>query len=317
MRAIHLLFRLVIYYFAVGAVVFAGIALIPGIEEFLPIGGAETLLSGPGGDPFESIEIGATRVSNLGDSLIWLLIAVSGAIMTVLPVSWTYMAIRNRDEYDQSLVETIMLLPIAVTSIVIIVHNSLAACVQPCRDCRRRPLSQHAEKFRRCIVHIIGDWHWPGRRIGAMEIAVIMSMAFNFCFLGLWVTDFGAQKAPTVICEERITRPMLTKALIMIAHRWRANESADRAGAGAISFGWRERGRARKPFQMGDASNHFQLARGLTEISGLAVASENSVYAHNDEHGIIYEIALSNGEIVAAFALGERRRGRILKASPP
>lgn len=60
-----------------------------------------------------------------------------------------------------------------------------------------------------------------------------------------------------------------------------------------------------QPFRMGDASSHFQLARGLTEVSGLAVASDKSVYAHNDEHGIIYEIALSNGEIIAAFALGE------------
>lgn len=59
------------------------------------------------------------------------------------------------------------------------------------------------------------------------------------------------------------------------------------------------------PLQFGDVQNHFQLVRGLTEISGLAVASENSVYAHNDEHGIIYEIDLSSGAILTAFALGE------------
>ena len=54
-----------------------------------------------------------------------------------------------------------------------------------------------------------------------------------------------------------------------------------------------------------DASNHFSLNQGLTEISGLAVASQDSVYAHNDEHGIVYEIALADGRIIAAFALGE------------
>ena len=59
------------------------------------------------------------------------------------------------------------------------------------------------------------------------------------------------------------------------------------------------------PLQLGDRSGHFQLVRGLTEISGLAVASDNSVYAHNDEHGIIYEVAVSSGEIISAFALGE------------
>lgn len=59
------------------------------------------------------------------------------------------------------------------------------------------------------------------------------------------------------------------------------------------------------PLKLGDRSNHFQLVRGLTEISGLAVASDNSVYAHNDEHGIIYEVALSSGKIISAFALGD------------
>lgn len=194
MRAVHLFLRLAIYYAALSTVVFAGVKLFPGLEEFLPIGGAESLLSGPGGDPFESIEIGATRVSNLGDSLIWLMIAVIGAILTVLPVSWTYMAIRKRSEYDQSLVETIMLLPIAVTSIVIIVHNSLALAFSLAGIVGgvrfRNTLKSSGDAL--YILLAIGIGLAAG--IGAMEIAIIMSMTFNFCFLILWMTDFGAQK---------------------------------------------------------------------------------------------------------------------------
>lgn len=109
MRAFHLFMRLTVYYVAISAIVYAAVTLKPDLLEFLPLGGAESLLSGPSGDPFESIEIGATRISNLGESLIWLLIAVFGALLVIVPVSWTYMAIRNRDEYDQSLVETIFL----------------------------------------------------------------------------------------------------------------------------------------------------------------------------------------------------------------
>ena len=194
MRAVHLFARLAIYYLTVTVVVMAGVKLFPGLEEFLPIGGAETLLSGPGGDPFESIEIGATRVSNLGDSIVWLLIAVTGAILTVLPVCWTYMAIRIRDDYDQSLVETIMLLPIAVTAIVIIVHNSLALAFSLAGIVGgvrfRNTLKSSGDAL--YILLAIGIGLSAG--IGAMEIAVIMSMAFNFCFLILWISDFGAHK---------------------------------------------------------------------------------------------------------------------------
>ena len=194
MRAIHLFFRLTLYYVAVSATVYAAVTIQPDLQEFLPIGGAESLLSGPGDDPFESIEIGATRVSNLGESLIWLVIAVTGALLTIVPVSWTYMAIRNRDEYDQSLVETIIILPIAVTSIVIIVHNSLALAFSLAGIVGgvrfRNTLKSSGDAL--YILLAIGIGLSAG--IGAMEIAVIMSMAFNYCFLALWITDYGAKK---------------------------------------------------------------------------------------------------------------------------
>lgn len=194
MRAVHLFTRLTVYYLAVSAIVFALVTLVPESIDFLPIGGAEALLSGPGEDPFESIEIGATQISNLGDSVLWLLIAVVGAILTILPVSWTYMAIRNRDEYDQSLVETIMILPVAVTSIVIIVHNSLALAFSLAGIVGgvrfRNTLKSSGDAL--YILLAIGIGLAAG--IGAMEIAVIMSMAFNYCFLVLWITDYGARK---------------------------------------------------------------------------------------------------------------------------
>ncbi len=194
MRAFRLFIRLTLYYMCVTGVVYSVVVLFPELEEFLPIGGAESLLSGPSADPFESIEIGATRVANLGDSLIWLCIAISGALLTIIPISWTYMAVRKRDEYDQSLVETIIVLPIAVTSIVIIVNNSvalafsLAGIVAGVRF--RNTLKSSGDAL--YILLAIGIGLSAG--IGAMEIAVVMSMAFNYVFLVLWITDYGARK---------------------------------------------------------------------------------------------------------------------------
>jgi len=47
------------------------------------------------------------------------------------------------------------------------------------------------------------------------------------------------------------------------------------------------------------------LEDALFEVSGLAVASDTSVFAHNDEHGIIYEISVENGDVRRIFALGD------------
>ena len=194
MRAFRLFVRLTLYYLCVTGVVYSAVMVFPGLEEFLPIGGAESLLCGPSADPFESIEIGATRVANLGDSLVWLCIAIAGALLTIIPISWTYMAVRKRDEYDQSLVETIIVLPIAVTSIVIIVNNSialafsLAGIVAGVRF--RNTLKSSGDAL--YILLAIGIGLSAG--IGAMEIAVVMSMAFNYVFLVLWITDYGGRK---------------------------------------------------------------------------------------------------------------------------
>ena len=194
MRAVRLFVRLTIYYLAISAVVFTAVTLAPSLGQFLPIGGAEALLTGPGNDPFDSIEIGADEVSTLGESILWLVIAVTGALLTILPVGWVYMAIRKRDEYDQSLVETIMILPIAVTGIVIIVHDSLALAFSLAGIVGgvrfRNTLKSSGDAL--FILLAIGIGLAAG--IGAMEIAIIMSISFNYCFLALWITDYGARK---------------------------------------------------------------------------------------------------------------------------
>ena len=94
---------------------------------------------------------GSGKVDSLGDSLFWLTTAIIGALLTALPVAWTYMAIRHDDEYDQSLISTIVILPLVVTGIVVIVQNSLARRLAR-RHCGRGPL-QNRSKARASAVH--------------------------------------------------------------------------------------------------------------------------------------------------------------------
>src|SRR5207302_61044 len=127
MRATRLLIKLTIYYAVIGIAVFAAIKIWPAITGWLPIGGVEQLITQPSKNPLHATEaVRAAHVSNLGQSLFWLTVAVIGALLTSLPVSWVYMGIRNDEEYDQSLINTILVLPMVVTGIVIIVQNSLA-----------------------------------------------------------------------------------------------------------------------------------------------------------------------------------------------
>src|SRR5207247_11005826 len=48
------------------------------------------------------------------------------ALLVVLPVSWVYMITKQRSGYDQSVVQTVIILPMTVAATVILVQNSLA-----------------------------------------------------------------------------------------------------------------------------------------------------------------------------------------------
>ena len=127
MRATKLLIKLTVYYVIIAAVVFAAVKLWPAAIGWLPVGGVEQLISAPTKNPLQATEaVRAAHVNNLGQSMFWLAVAIVSALLLSLPVSWVYMGIRNDDEYDQSLINTILVLPMVVTGIVIIVQNSLA-----------------------------------------------------------------------------------------------------------------------------------------------------------------------------------------------
>jgi hypothetical protein len=194
MRVRQLFIKVTAYYAIVTTVVFGIIALFPGFGHFLPIGGAETLLSNPADDPFQGVAIGATQVGNLAESILWLFLAAFGALLTVLPISWTYMACRDPKEYHQSLVETIVVMPILVTSIVIIVHDSLALAFSLAGIVGGVRFRNSLKSTGDALYILLAIGIGLGAGIGALEISVVMSLMFNYVFLVLWATDYGAMK---------------------------------------------------------------------------------------------------------------------------
>jgi hypothetical protein len=193
-RVVHLFMKLTIYYFAVTAFVAAALELFPALGEYMPVGGAKSLIGDVSKDPFTAIETGADRIESLSGLLLGMAIAIAAAVLTILPVSWTYMSIRKRSDYDQSLVETMMILPIAVTSLVTLVHNSIALAfgltgiVAVVRF--RNTLKSTGDAL--YVLVAIGIGLSAG--VGAMEVAIVMSVAFNYLLLILWLTDYGSHR---------------------------------------------------------------------------------------------------------------------------
>ncbi len=195
MHAVRLFAKLTIYYL----ILFGGAWLVihnnPEMQSYLPIGGAEELINSSGGksSTLESVAQ-AQGVKTLGQSLGWMAVAIVGALITSLPVTWVYMATRTSDEYDQSIISTILILPSVVTSIVVVVQHSLALAfaLGGIAGAVRFKNSLKSSGDALYILLSVGIGLASG--IGAVELALVMSLAFNYCFVALWISEYGERE---------------------------------------------------------------------------------------------------------------------------
>jgi hypothetical protein len=194
MRASKLIVQLTIYYL----ILFGGAWLLlhayPDLRDYIPIGGAEQLInSGSKSNALQAVAE-ASQVKTLGQSLGWMATAIIGALLTALPVSWIYMGTRTTEEYDQSLISSILILPVVVTSIVIVVQHSLALAfaLGGIAGAVRFKNSLKSSGDALYILLSVGIGLAAG--IGAVELALVMSIAFNYCFVLLWVSEYGERE---------------------------------------------------------------------------------------------------------------------------
>ena len=195
MRAVRLVAKLTIYYVVIGLAVFAAVKIWPAMRGYLPVGGVEALITQPSTNPLKASEaIRAEHVSTLGQSLFWLIVAIIGALLASLPVSWVYMGVRDDEEYDQSLINTIIVLPMVVTGIVIIVQNSLALAFSLAGIAGAVRFKNSLKSSGDALFILLSVGIGLSAGIGAVELALVMSFAFNYCFVALWISEYGERQ---------------------------------------------------------------------------------------------------------------------------
>ena len=194
MRASRLIIQLAIYYVAIFAIVWLVLRSFPQFKSYLPVGGAEQLINTSGKSNALQAVVEAEAVKTLGQSIGWLATAILGALVTALPVSWVYMSTRTAEEDDQSLISSIIILPIVVTSIVIVVQHSLALAfaLGGIAGAVRFKNSLKSSGDALYILLSVGIGLASG--IGAVELALVMSIGFNVCFVALWISEYGERE---------------------------------------------------------------------------------------------------------------------------
>ena len=186
-----LLGKLTLYYLVIAFIVFVAVQVWPEFRNYLPVGGVEQLISQPAKNPLMGDPIHAQHVANLGQSLFWLIVAIIGAFLCSMPVSWVYMAVRSGEEYDQSLVHTILVLPMVVTGIVIIVQNSLALAFSLAGIAGAVRFRNSLKSSGDALFILLAVGIGLSAGIGAVELAAVMSVMLSYCFTLLWMSEYG------------------------------------------------------------------------------------------------------------------------------
>jgi hypothetical protein len=197
----NIILRLIVYYIVVTVVAFFGLRLMPGSWRDV-IEAAMRPLVGMSTEPVTNFSTPDPRVEMLASNAVILMaiIASLAAIVNCLPVAWTYMFTRQKKGYQQSVVHTLILLPMVVAVVATIVRSSaalafsLAGIVAAVRF-------RVALEDSRDAVFVFGVMAL-GLACGvSLEAAGVLSVLFNVIVLILWYSDFA--RTPPALEGER------------------------------------------------------------------------------------------------------------------
>ncbi len=195
----NIVLRTLVYYVLIGLVAWS-------VREYAPptlgVLGSGSLRDIVGGAP--QVLDGTPAVPSGTAALIAMLTAFASA----LPVTWVYTMTRRKKGFQQSVVQTYLILPVVAAGIVVLVKYSvaLAFSLGGIVAAVRFRTSLDDSKDAAGIFVVIG--------IGmaaavAPSVSLVISISFNALMLFLWYTDFGRP----VALEGRTAERRLEKAL--------------------------------------------------------------------------------------------------------
>jgi len=196
------LWRIAVYY----AVLFLSAYLLaqtfPAFEEVV-FGGFERLSRsqpvGAGTDaPLVSDALTSTPLATLAEGgdggrvfALWSIISLVGALALMIPVAWVYLLTKQRRGYDESVVQAMLILPIAVAGIVFIVQFSLALAFSLAGIVAAVRFRSTLKDTKDAVYVFLAIGVGLASGAWVLGVAAILSVVFNVVILYLWWSNFG------------------------------------------------------------------------------------------------------------------------------
>jgi hypothetical protein len=185
--------RVLVYYVVLGVLLWLGVRYVPFMRDV--VSGArldelEASLSGalgsgsppPVGEPVQGGTWDLALISAL---------SMLGALAIMIPVTWVYMLTRRHRGYEESVVHTLLILPVAVTGIVMIVQNSVALAFSLAGIVAAVRFRTTLDDTKDAVYVFLAIGVGLASGVQALGVALTLSVVFNGVVLALWRTHFG------------------------------------------------------------------------------------------------------------------------------
>lgn len=188
--------RLVGYYVLLGIVLYILYFFFPWMSEpfkgeRLSVGaGTQMLADGLSGSTENQAAATQSMYPRL-DLAFGTLLTMIGTILLALPVSWVYMSSRRTRSHDQTIAQTLIILPVVVAGIVIIVQNSLALAFSLAGVVAAVRFRTTLRDTRDVVFIFVAIAIGFAAGVQALVVGFMVSATFNMVLLLIWHYDYG------------------------------------------------------------------------------------------------------------------------------
>ena len=214
----NILLRVALYYAGLAAALAAGWALFPQQMQAMLIAPVREMPTN-GVSKREAAELlsqtlphdALTAVAGVAGTSV---VAMVSATLLSIPIAWIYILTRQKKGYRQSVVQTLIVLPIVVGGVVVLVKNSLALAFSLAGIVAAVKFRNTLDDSKDAVYIFLATA--VGLASGVQPAsAAVLSVMFNMVILALWYTDFG--RAPADL-EGRQAERRLERA-VAVANR--------------------------------------------------------------------------------------------------
>ena len=135
-------------------------------------------------------------------------LSLVATLALMLPVTWVYMSARRTKRHNQSVVETLIMLPLVVAAVILIVRNSLALAFSLAGVVAAVRFRTTLRDTRDTVFIFLAIGMGFSAGVQVITVGAVASVIFNLVALFIWRYDFGRNALVTTASAQQWAEPL-------------------------------------------------------------------------------------------------------------